>query len=144
MRSVAIETSVGTRLMTVPDAPSWDAVARQVLPDLHPGTLLALSGPLGAGKTTFVQALARTLGIEHATPSPTFSLLRSYRLPKSVNHLKRLIHVDAYRIEQEVELLPLDLESELSDGESLLVLEWPEKVPSFVASHPRRVTIRIT
>lgn len=111
----------------------WNDVALRVRALLQPGIVVALSGPLGAGKTTFVQALAREVGIRETPQSPTFALLRTYRLPKAVNSVTRIVHVDAYRIEDEKDVLPLDLDAELADGKSALVLEWPENVPKWVA-----------
>jgi tRNA threonylcarbamoyladenosine biosynthesis protein TsaE len=144
MRHVVIESSKGTKRFDVPSVESWERITKEIRSDLRPGMMLALSGPLGAGKTTFVQTLAKALGIVKPTVSPTFSLLRSYRLPKPVNGITRLLHVDAYRIEHESELLPLDLDAELSDQETILVLEWPEQVPRFVDSHANRLTLTLS
>jgi len=112
---------------------AWSKVAAEVSKLLRAGSVLAISGDLGAGKTTFIQALAKTLGIKKLPPSPTFSLMRSYRLPKSLNGIRRIIHVDAYRFDDEREIVVLDLDEELADGTSLLVIEWPEKIPSWLA-----------
>src|ERR1700739_2778621 len=71
-------------------------------------TVVTLSGDLGAGKTTFVQAAANALGIEENVTSPTFVIEKIYQLPKKsdVRHrfFKRLVHVDAYRLEGPAEL----------------------------------------
>jgi len=96
--------------------------------------ILALSGALGAGKTTCVQHLAKTLGIRKTPQSPTFALLRAYRLPQPVNGISRLVHVDAYRIDDERDLLPLDLDAELADGKTLIVIEWAENMQKWLAS----------
>jgi tRNA threonylcarbamoyladenosine biosynthesis protein TsaE len=120
----------------------WCEVALRVRSLMQPGMVVALSGPLGAGKTTFVQILARELGIRETPQSPTFALLRTYRLPKPFNGVSRIIHVDAYRIDDEKDLLPLDLDAELTDGTSALVLEWPEKVPGWIA-HKNPISLRI-
>lgn len=109
----------------------WNQIAREVVDQLHDGDILTLSGSLGAGKTTFVQVLAQTLGSERIPKSPTFSMLRTY--PISKNDLKRLLHVDAYRIENEMDLVTLDLDEELSIPGTILVLEWPEKIPQWLS-----------
>jgi tRNA threonylcarbamoyladenosine biosynthesis protein TsaE len=108
----------------------WDTLAQTIAPDLKAGSILALSGPLGAGKTTFVQALARALGSKDKPKSPTFALMRIYRLkhPK----LKRLIHVDAYRIENENDLLVLNLDEELAEPGTILAIEWPENIEKWL------------
>ena len=115
-----------------------DFVAAQ----LKAGDIVAIKGRLGAGKTTFVQALARLLGIKKDIQSPTFALMRSYPIHKR-GELKRLLHVDAYRIEDERDLLPLDLDHELSDGQTALVLEWPEKIKNWI-EHRSSIQIVIT
>ncbi|MDP3794159.1 MAG: tRNA (adenosine(37)-N6)-threonylcarbamoyltransferase complex ATPase subunit type 1 TsaE, partial [Candidatus Uhrbacteria bacterium] len=64
----------------------WNQVVKFIIPKLKPGTIIALSGPLGAGKTTFVQHLAKALGVRSTPRSPTFSLVRSYSLPVRAIH----------------------------------------------------------
>ncbi len=128
-----------TLQMEIATPHGWPRAIKRIRPHLKANTILALSGPLGAGKTTFVQALAHALEIKVSPPSPTFALMRSYELPKPVNGICRLIHVDAYRLENEREILVLDLDEELSDGKSLLVIEWPEKIPKFISAHNTNV-----
>lgn len=106
----------------------WDAVAAHVIEHVHAPLILALSGPLGAGKTTLVQVLARLLGVEDRPRSPTFSLLRVYPLPKEQHGIRRLVHIDAYRLEKASDLYALDLEGELAEPGTLVALEWPEQV----------------
>ena len=81
--------------------------------------LLILTGELGAGKTTFTQALAKTLGITEPITSPTFVVARHHNHPDDGLNL---VHVDAYRITGADELASLDLESWLQD--SVVVIEW--------------------
>lgn len=134
-----------TEHMQVDDVPSWEAVAAKVAAGLRPGHILAISGPLGAGKTTFVQALVRECGGKKQAQSPTFALMRSYPLKRGMNGIGRIIHVDAYRIEDEKELVVLDLEEELADGKSILVLEWPENIPLWIAAHATQcITLSIS
>jgi tRNA threonylcarbamoyladenosine biosynthesis protein TsaE len=95
----------------------------------HPrgATLVTLVGELGAGKTAFTKAVARTLGIEETVTSPTFVLEKIYLLPKGKS-FKRLIHIDAYRLEKGSDLAPLGFDELMQDVGNLILLEWPEKV----------------
>lgn len=109
----------------------WGPAAKYVASRLHDGDILTLSGPLGAGKTSFVQALAKELGAKRVPKSPTFAMLHAYDIKAG-----RLLHVDAYRIEDERDLLPLDLEDELLEPGTLLVIEWPEHIPKWLEERP--------
>ena len=88
--------------------------------------VVALSGDLGAGKTTFVQFLAKDLGITETVVSPTFNIIKIYPIENS--RFKKLIHMDAYRIDDLSELKPLGLEGFLQDKDNLVCIEWAEKI----------------
>jgi len=94
-------------------------------------TLVTLSGELGAGKTAFAKAVAHALGIEEVVTSPTFVLEKIYALPILDRHsvsFKRLVHIDAYRLEKGTDLAPLGFDELMQDSGNLILLEWPEKV----------------
>ena len=99
---------------------------------LHLQTLgarvIALHGDLGAGKTTFTQALGAHLGITEPITSPTFTIMKGYELPGA--HFSTLIHMDAYRIDDLNELGPLRFAELLADPQILLVIEWAERIVS--------------
>jgi len=88
-------------------------------------TVVALSGELGAGKTTFVQALAKELGVKDTVQSPTYVLMKSY--PIAYKNFKQLVHIDLYRLEKPEELAALRPENYISDPKNLLCVEWPER-----------------
>lgn len=97
-------------------------------------TVLALQGDLGAGKTTFTQALAQELGVRDTVQSPTYVLMKSYPLSFTTPHpgiegrFDRLVHIDAYRLEAPEEFAALKPEAFLNDPKALVVVEWPEKL----------------
>ncbi|MBI4065943.1 tRNA (adenosine(37)-N6)-threonylcarbamoyltransferase complex ATPase subunit type 1 TsaE [Candidatus Kaiserbacteria bacterium] len=94
-------------------------------------TLVTLSGELGAGKTAFTKAVAHALGVEDVVTSPTFVLEKIYALPQIDGHVvsfKRLVHIDAYRLEKGADLAPLGFDELMKDSDNLILLEWPEKV----------------
>ncbi|HWH06943.1 MAG TPA: tRNA (adenosine(37)-N6)-threonylcarbamoyltransferase complex ATPase subunit type 1 TsaE [Candidatus Paceibacterota bacterium] len=100
---------------------------RGLVPKASGATLLTLSGELGAGKTAFTQALARTLGVTDAITSPTFVLMKIYQLPEEAA-FRRLVHIDAYRLQGREDLAPLGFDEVLEDKDNLVVVEWPQQV----------------
>ncbi|MCA9358612.1 tRNA (adenosine(37)-N6)-threonylcarbamoyltransferase complex ATPase subunit type 1 TsaE [Candidatus Kaiserbacteria bacterium] len=103
--------------------------------------VIALSGDLGAGKTTFTQELGKYLGVTEHITSPTFTIMKQYEL--SNDCFDQLFHIDAYRIENEEEVGPLRLESFLNGSRSVICLEWPEQIPSIIPQSALRVMISI-
>src|SRR3990167_6998785 len=102
------------------------ALAARLMPKEDGATLVTLSGELGAGKTSFTQALARAYGVEEQVTSPTFVLEKIYALPSSA--FARLVHIDAYRLKDGSEIAPLGFDELMRDPGTLIVLEWPERV----------------
>jgi tRNA threonylcarbamoyladenosine biosynthesis protein TsaE len=91
------------------------------------GHVLALKGDLGAGKTALTKALARTLGVKEEITSPTFVIMKSYVIPTHpVFHT--FTHIDAYRIEDEEELVVLGIPERLAREDELVIIEWPERM----------------
>jgi len=88
--------------------------------------VVALEGNLGAGKTTFVQALGKELGVTDTMQSPTYVLMKSY--PLLHEQFKTLVHIDAYRLEKPEEFAALRPETFLQDPANLICIEWPERV----------------
>ncbi len=101
--------------------------AQSLRPRAKGAVLVTLSGELGAGKTAFVKAMARELGVSENVHSPTFVLEKVYALPEG-SHFKRLVHLDAYRLERGTELAPLGFGELLRNTDNLVLLEWPERV----------------
>lgn len=100
---------------------------------LRPGktaTIIALSGSLGAGKTTFTKGIAQALGVEDTVASPTFVIEKIYELKNQL--YKRLIHIDTYRLKSMQELVSIGWNEITADPSNLIVLEWPEAVPGAI------------
>lgn len=102
-------------------------------------TVVGLSGDLGAGKTTFVQAVARHLGVKNKVNSPTFVIIKKYAL-KNKKH-KFMFHLDAYRLKNENELLHLGWEDIISNEGHLVFIEWPENVAGAIPKHAQKIHI---
>jgi tRNA threonylcarbamoyladenosine biosynthesis protein TsaE len=108
------------------DLSALDAVAARLAATLRPGASLALSGGLGAGKTTFVRALVRTLhGNDIPVSSPTFVFRQRYDGTPPIEHL------DLYRIEDPAEAADLGLD-EAFGADRITVVEWPERLPGLM------------
>ncbi|KKW41732.1 MAG: hypothetical protein UY92_C0014G0057 [Candidatus Magasanikbacteria bacterium GW2011_GWA2_56_11] len=107
-------------------------IAARLAAALRGGDVVALSGDLGAGKTTFVQGLARALGVAAEITSPTFTLMNVYSLVGPDPTLKYLVHIDTYRLKNEDELLAVGAEDYIGDPASLCLIEWPEKIPGLL------------
>ncbi len=104
---------------TVTSLASLQSLAKQLAGHLRLGMVVTLSGPLGVGKTTLIQALGVSLGVKQRIISPTFTIMKTYPLPKG-----RLLHVDAYRLEGAGSF---GLEDEVG-ADTLTFIEWPEKL----------------
>lgn len=113
-----------------------------LVPNSKGATVLGLFGELGAGKTTFVQALAKALGITETVTSPTFVIEKIYRLTRKP--FERLIHIDAYRLESERELVSLGWEDFVKNPKHLIVVEWADKVEHLLPRDTRRVYFKVT
>jgi tRNA threonylcarbamoyl adenosine modification protein YjeE len=105
---------------------------------LSPGSVVALSGPLGAGKTTFVRAVVRALHGADETSSPTFTFWHRYAGPEP--RMPPIDHLDLFRIEDPRELDELGLEEAFS-GESIVFVEWWRKAPDLLPA--RRFEVEI-
>jgi len=93
--------------------------------------VMALSGEFGTGKTTLTQELARQFGIKDNILSPTFVIMKNYNInlnSKYYSHFKKLIHIDAYRLESHIELLKIGWQELVEDKDNLIIIEWPERV----------------
>ena len=101
-------------------------LGEKVARELTGGSILVLYGELGSGKTTFVQGLAKGLGIKKRVISPTFIIIRSYALKSQ--KLKFFYHIDLYRVEDQEDLQGLGLEEILADPQNIIAIEWAENL----------------
>ncbi|MBL7137399.1 MAG: tRNA (adenosine(37)-N6)-threonylcarbamoyltransferase complex ATPase subunit type 1 TsaE [Bacteroidales bacterium] len=111
-------------------------VARELL-DTYPNQrIFAFYGPMGAGKTTFIKALCRLLGIEDEALSPTFAIINEYHTRDN----SPVYHVDFYRINKLEEVYDIGYEEYLFSGHYCF-LEWPELIEELLPEETVKVTI---
>lgn len=106
--------------------------------------VVALSGNLGAGKTTLTQEFGRQLGIKENIISPTFVIMKIYKISPSskyYSNFKQLIHIDAYRLESSEELLKIAWKELEEDKDNLIIIEWPENVKKALSSYEYSVKL---
>ena len=101
--------------------------AKWLLMQIGTNIHLAFEGEMGAGKTTFIQAICRELGVSQEVTSPTFSLVNEY----SGTADQKIYHFDFYRLDDPIEALDFGLDEYLSSG-TLCLMEWPEKISPFL------------
>ncbi|MDO8461000.1 MAG: tRNA (adenosine(37)-N6)-threonylcarbamoyltransferase complex ATPase subunit type 1 TsaE [bacterium] len=123
-------------------------IAEKFAHSLKKGSIIALYGDLGSGKTTFVQGLAKGLGIKRRIISPTFVLVRQYKIKDQKSKIKTMVrqahhpeqsrrtdqnskffyHIDLYRISNEKEIEGLGIKELMSDPQNIVAIEWAEKM----------------
>lgn len=110
------------------------------------GEVFVLSGNLGAGKTKFLQGLAKGLGVKEKVNSPTFNILKLYKIEKNKKALKSRIkvfcHIDAYRLKSEKDLVSLGVSEFLNQPEVVTAIEWGEKVKKIWPKNARIIKIK--
>jgi tRNA threonylcarbamoyladenosine biosynthesis protein TsaE len=99
---------------------------------LIPGELITFEGDLGAGKTTFIKAVTRGLGVTRPATSPTYALVHRYQGRRGP-----VFHLDCFRLRSPDEAADLDWEGLLSEGDAILV-EWPERAGGWIPQPTRR------
>lgn len=113
-----------------------ESVARELL-DQTQSRIFLFYGSMGVGKTTFIKALVKILGVKDTVSSPTFSLVNEYK----TNENKSVFHFDFYRINDEVEALDMGIE-EYFDTDAYCLVEWPEKIKNLLPSNAVTVYIK--
>ncbi len=122
----------------IPSLDKIDDAAREFMAQMGDETVYAFYGEMGAGKTTFINALCRALGVEEdPTGSPTFSIINEYR---SDTTAELIYHFDLYRIESTDQALDIGVEDYFDSG-ALCLLEWPERIADILPDDTVRVDI---
>ena len=124
-------------IVDLDDPAAMDAFGARIAAQLRPGDVIALSGSLGAGKTTLARGIIAALGFHGEVPSPTFTIVETYT-PPAVRI--PLVHADFYRLDRPAEADELGLDDYREGG--ALIAEWPEHVGGF-ATEPGCLAIAL-
>lgn len=141
-------------IIQVTTASEMDGVAQKILdiiasnPDRNAATVITFQGDLGAGKTTLVQALAGQLDIKEQVTSPTYVVMKSYdiessKIPVKLHDYQKMVHIDAYRIEDVDEMRVLKFPELLNEKNTIICIEWPEHIASLLPKDSINVSIEI-
>lgn len=111
--------------------------------------VISLEGELGGGKTTFLKGFARGLGIKGVIKSPTFVIMRKYKLTTNNKRqvtksckLRYFYHIDCYRIENPKEILDLDFKKIVSSPQNIVAIEWSEKIKKILPKNSLRINFQ--
>ncbi len=107
-------------------------VYRKIENSLRGGFKCALSGDLGAGKTTMVREIVQIMGSKDSVSSPTFTLRKEYKLPRNVNGAQIIQHLDLYRFETPTKHDRDQVLEWLDDSRAITFVEWPDKIPEII------------
>ena len=123
--------------LTIKDTESIDQTAKEFIRLMGDDTVFAFYGKMGAGKTTFIKALCKELGVEDEVNSPTFAIINEYR---SATTAELIYHFDFYRIKKLDEVYDLGYEDYFYSG-ALCFIEWPELIEELLPLDAKKVSI---
>lgn len=117
------------------------SLAKDILTLKKGPIVIALTGDLGAGKTAFVQGLAEGLKIQEKITSPTFVILKKFKIKD--NFFKFFYHIDCYRLESSKEILDLGWKDFSSQKENIIAVEWPERIRDILPKDAWEIKFKI-
>lgn len=116
-----------------------ESIAQKLAQRVKPGEVICISGELGAGKTSFTQALLKALGVKEKVVSPTYTIMHEYH----GQQIGSIYHVDLYRLNSTQEIETIGIRQLVQSRFGLLIIEWPEKIAQQLPKESIRIHIDI-
>jgi tRNA threonylcarbamoyladenosine biosynthesis protein TsaE len=113
-------------------------IAQEIAQEAKLGDIFALKGDLGSGKTTFTKFFGKSLGIKETITSPTFLIMKTYPFQRNGED-GTLVHIDAYRFDQDEDAESIGLTELIEDKTNIIVVEWPEKVWKYLDGKSQKI-----
>ncbi len=129
------------RYLTISEKQTFN-LAKQIAKEFKSKKIIGLIGELGTGKTIFVKGLAAGLGIKKNITSPTFVLMRVYKIANRKSQIANFVHIDAYRIKSAKDLLAIGVEEYFKRPDTITVIEWADKIKEILPKETRYVKIK--
>lgn len=118
-------------------------LGKKIAQQLKGGEILGLIGELGAGKTVLIKGMAKQLDIKKTITSPTFVLMKIYKVKNQKSKIKNFVHIDAYRLDSGQDLIDIGLDDWLGKSDTTTVIEWADKVKNILPKNTIIVTIKV-
>lgn len=115
-------------------------LAKKLAAKLKGGEIICLEGDLGSGKTTFSQGILSGLDVEKPYTSPTFLVMKNYRIKN--NNIENIYHIDTYRVTAE-DVIDLGWEEIIKDEKSVVIVEWPERISEILPNNPIKISFEV-
>lgn len=118
------------------------AIAEKIASKCLPGNVYALFGELGSGKTTFTKGFAKKMGIKEEITSPTFVIMKQYKIMRTDKNIDLLSHIDCYRFSNADDAESVGLSEIFSKISAVSIIEWPEKIGSLLPNHAIKIKFK--
>ena len=117
--------------------------AKNFAKQLKGGEIIELYGNLGAGKTIFTKGLAFEVGIREVVNSPTFVIMKIYKIKKKYYKIKNLVHIDAYRINSDEDVVDIGIKEYFNRDDTIIIIEWAENIKKIILQKSIKIKIKI-
>jgi tRNA threonylcarbamoyladenosine biosynthesis protein TsaE len=118
-----------------------EKIASKLAKEMKGGEVIALTGNLGAGKTVFVRGLAKAFAIKRPITSPSFVLMKIYRIKNRKFGIKNFLHIDAYRLKNEKDLINIGILDWLNKKDTITVIEWADRIKNILPKETVKIKI---